>query len=327
MPTEAVSLRREAAGPLPRQAAERARAAVPARPSPRPRRRAAGRLRPRPVGAAPDAGRHAHPVGVAGQPRRGRPHRRPRHRAPPRRAGDPPRGPSPRAGPRRGLAPQLTELERRTALAGVRRRGRRAPARDRGRRRLDPQRASSRGARWPTAPPMPSSPPGSTTSSAVSSPSTSSDPGVSTAASEAGQSPEWAARGLAQVRSTSLALDGVPAVQVGQPQWYLTRPGFAWGGVGVAAIWYGASVALARTLRAAATRREPDQVALLHLGAVDTALARARAVLVDGRRRRRRRRHRAPARRCSSPSARGRSSPTRPRRSSSGSATRSARRR
>ena len=107
------------------------------------------------------------------------------------------------------------------------------------------------------------------------------DTGVSTAGNETGQSPEWAARGLAQVRSTSLALDGVPAIQVGRPQWYLTRPGFAWGGVGVAAIWYGASVVLARTLRAAATRREPDQIALLHLGAVDTALARARAVLAE----------------------------------------------
>jgi alkylation response protein AidB-like acyl-CoA dehydrogenase len=97
----------------------------------------------------------------------------------------------------------------------------------------------------------------------------------------ASQSPEWAARGLAHVRSTAVAFDGVPAVAICQPQWYLTRPGFAWGGAGVAAIWYGASVGLARTLRAAALRRDPDQIALLHLGAVDTALARARAVLVD----------------------------------------------
>ena len=108
-----------------------------------------------------------------------------------------------------------------------------------------------------------------------------SDDGVSALVSEGGQSDVWAARGLAEVRSTSLALESVPAVQVCQPQWYLTRPGFAWGGVGVAAIWYGATVALARTLREAGTRRTPDQVALVHLGAVDTALARARAVLVD----------------------------------------------
>ena len=103
---------------------------------------------------------------------------------------------------------------------------------------------------------------------------------VSIPESGTGQSSEWAARGLAQVRSTPVAFDDVPAVPICQPQWYLTRPGFAWGGAGVAAIWYGAAVGLARTLRAAATRHDPDQIALLHLGAVDTALARAGAVLV-----------------------------------------------
>ncbi len=97
----------------------------------------------------------------------------------------------------------------------------------------------------------------------------------------AGQSAQWAARGLDQVRSTPIAFDHAPAVAICQPQWYLTRPGFSWGGIGVAAIWYGASVGLARTLRAAAEQRDPDQVALLHLGAVDTALARARTVLVE----------------------------------------------
>lgn len=97
----------------------------------------------------------------------------------------------------------------------------------------------------------------------------------------AGQTGAWAARGLADIRSTGLAFDQVPAVSVGEPQWYLHRPGFAWGGAGVAAIWYGATVALARRLRESAMRREPDQIALLHLGAVNTALARARCVLVE----------------------------------------------
>ncbi len=108
-------------------------------------------------------------------------------------------------------------------------------------------------------------------------------PGVAPAdgAMAGGQSTTWAARGLPQVRSTAVTFDAVPAIAVGEPQWYLTRPGFAWGGVGVAAVWYGATVALARTLRAVALRREPDQVSLLHLGAVDTALARARAVLAE----------------------------------------------
>ena len=103
------------------------------------------------------------------------------------------------------------------------------------------------------------------------------DPGVR---SQQDQGP-WVARGLARVRSTGLLLEEVPATAVGGPGWYLERPGFAWGGIGVAAIWFGAAVAVGRRLRAASLRREPDQIALAHLGAVDTALSRARAVLVD----------------------------------------------
>ena len=91
----------------------------------------------------------------------------------------------------------------------------------------------------------------------------------------------WVARGLAQVGSTGLELTDVPAVQVGGPGWYLRRPGFAWGGIGVAAVWFGATVAVARRVRQAALAREPDQIALAHLGATDVALARARAVLLD----------------------------------------------
>lgn len=91
--------------------------------------------------------------------------------------------------------------------------------------------------------------------------------------------PPWVARGLPLVRSTGLALDAVPATPVGGPGWYLTRPGFWHGGIGVAAVWYGAAVAVARRLREAAIRREPDQVALVHLGRVDTALVAAAAVL------------------------------------------------
>ena len=103
------------------------------------------------------------------------------------------------------------------------------------------------------------------------------DPGVR---GQQDQGP-WVARGLSRVRSTGLLLERVPATAVGRPGWYLERPGFAWGGIGVAAIWFGAAVAVGRRMRAASLRREPDQIALAHLGAVDVALARARAVLVD----------------------------------------------
>lgn len=99
-----------------------------------------------------------------------------------------------------------------------------------------------------------------------------------------GEQSPWVARGLARVHSTGLELQDVPAAPVGAPGWYLERPGFAWGGIGVAAVWYGGAVALARRLRSASTSRQPDQIALMHLGAVDVALARARAVLVDAAR-------------------------------------------
>ena len=91
--------------------------------------------------------------------------------------------------------------------------------------------------------------------------------------------PPWVARGLSAVTSAGLQLEAVPAVPVGESDWYLRRPGFAWGGIGVAAVWYGAAVGLGRRLREAADRRPPDQVALVALGAVDVALHRARSVL------------------------------------------------
>ena len=99
----------------------------------------------------------------------------------------------------------------------------------------------------------------------------------------------WAPAGLAAVVTTPVAMRGVPARPVGMTGWYLERDGFWWGGVGVAAIWYGGAVGLARRLAAHTTERDPDQLALMHLGEVDAALAAARATLaeaatlVDGR--------------------------------------------
>ncbi|WP_160010492.1 acyl-CoA dehydrogenase [Nocardioides sp. AX2bis] len=90
----------------------------------------------------------------------------------------------------------------------------------------------------------------------------------------------WSAYALAEVTTSTLALDAVPATPVGPVGWYLDRPGFAWGGAGVAAVWYGGAVALARRLHRQCRTRQPDQVALVHLGAVDAALTGARSVLV-----------------------------------------------
>lgn len=89
----------------------------------------------------------------------------------------------------------------------------------------------------------------------------------------------WVSRGLAAVRSTALDLDAVPAVPVGPPGWYLERPGFAWGGVGVAAVWFGGACALAQRVLETARAREPDQLALLHLGRLDLALQGAELAL------------------------------------------------
>ena len=91
----------------------------------------------------------------------------------------------------------------------------------------------------------------------------------------------WVSRGLVHLVSLATHYDAVPATPVGEDDWYLSRPGFAWGGIGVAACWYGAAVGLARTLAAACRRRDPDQVALMHLGAVDARLHAARSALAD----------------------------------------------
>jgi len=89
----------------------------------------------------------------------------------------------------------------------------------------------------------------------------------------------WVSRGLTAVRSTALELDAVPATPVGPPGWYLDRPGFAWGGVGVAAVWFGGACALAQSVLEAARRRDPDQLALLHVGRLDLALQGAELAL------------------------------------------------
>lgn len=94
----------------------------------------------------------------------------------------------------------------------------------------------------------------------------------------------WHARGLAEIPSGSVAFDGVPARPVGEAGWYLRRPGFWWGGIGVAACWFGGAVGIARTVRARASA-SADPHALAHLGAIDTLLHACRIALADAARR------------------------------------------
>jgi alkylation response protein AidB-like acyl-CoA dehydrogenase len=88
----------------------------------------------------------------------------------------------------------------------------------------------------------------------------------------------WVARGLRTVTSGPVHFEGTPARPVGAPGWYLTRPGFAWGGVGVAACWHGGAVGVADTVGRSAARRNGELNAL-HVGIIDAALHSSSAVL------------------------------------------------
>ncbi len=91
----------------------------------------------------------------------------------------------------------------------------------------------------------------------------------------------WHARGLAEIPSGPVVFDGVPATPVGEPGWYLRRPGFEWGGIAVAACWYGGAVGVAGALLHAAVARDPDPWLLRALGVVDERLADARRALEE----------------------------------------------
>ncbi|WP_430592426.1 acyl-CoA dehydrogenase [Humidisolicoccus flavus] len=88
----------------------------------------------------------------------------------------------------------------------------------------------------------------------------------------------WHARGLAEIPSGPIRFESVAAQAVGAPSWYLTREGFALGGIGVAACWYGGAVGVARTVHDAAVTR-PNPHLLAHLGAIDARLQDARRAL------------------------------------------------
>ena len=88
----------------------------------------------------------------------------------------------------------------------------------------------------------------------------------------------WVARGLRTVTSVAVHLDGTPALPVGPPGWYLVRPGFAWGGMGVAACWHGGATGLQATLVARSAGRS-GELSALHVGVVDAALHASEAVL------------------------------------------------
>jgi alkylation response protein AidB-like acyl-CoA dehydrogenase len=94
----------------------------------------------------------------------------------------------------------------------------------------------------------------------------------------------WHAVGMAGSRSVDVLFDNAAAVPVGEPGFYVDRPGFWHGGAGVAAVWYGAAQALAVTLRSAIAARlasgQPVDVhRLTQVGEVDVALQTTAALM------------------------------------------------
>ena len=87
------------------------------------------------------------------------------------------------------------------------------------------------------------------------------------------------ATGMAASDTLDVRFTGIPAEPVGGPGSYIDRPGFAHGGAGVAACWYGGARGVGKTLLAAAAERDVGPHALAHLGAVDIALSTAKTAL------------------------------------------------
>ena len=76
----------------------------------------------------------------------------------------------------------------------------------------------------------------------------------------------WPATEMAGSDTLDVRFDNIPADPIGPPRGYTDRPGFAHGGVGVAACWYGGAWAVDRTLLSASRKRELGPHALADLG-------------------------------------------------------------
>lgn len=89
----------------------------------------------------------------------------------------------------------------------------------------------------------------------------------------------WRNAGMADSDTRSVQFTATPAVAVGSPGQYLTRPGFWHGAAGVSACWLGGARAVAAALYERVKSGKADAHASAHLGAVDAALAAAEATL------------------------------------------------
>lgn len=90
----------------------------------------------------------------------------------------------------------------------------------------------------------------------------------------------WRNCGMKGSDTRSMRFTDVPAIPVGSPGDYLTRPGFWHGAAGVAACWLGGAKAVTGPLYRAGGERSANPHVLAHLGAVDAAIAAAEALLM-----------------------------------------------
>jgi alkylation response protein AidB-like acyl-CoA dehydrogenase len=84
----------------------------------------------------------------------------------------------------------------------------------------------------------------------------------------------WQALGMSATESLEVVFDDVELAEdaaVGAPGFYLARPGFWHGAVGVAACWYGGALGASRLLQRRLRATTPDEHQLAHLGAVAAA--------------------------------------------------------
>ncbi len=92
---------------------------------------------------------------------------------------------------------------------------------------------------------------------------------------------EWSARGLVEIPSTPVEFRRARAALVADGDWYLERPGFWWGALGVAACWFGGAVGIARRVHRQVAARPDDRLLAMNLGALDERLEAARLCLAD----------------------------------------------
>ena len=81
----------------------------------------------------------------------------------------------------------------------------------------------------------------------------------------------WVGPGMQSAQTRTVQLTAAPVVaRVGEPGWYLRRPGFWHGAVGVAASWFGGARAVLDTMRAGTGSHDPHGLA--HLGEAEAVV-------------------------------------------------------